>query len=72
MRTPSRAPQTATRVPSAAAKSALSYDEAQRQLWNLNAVIRLYQEVEIVCQALLIISGIGTVLYSASMFLHPI
>jgi hypothetical protein len=33
----------------------------------LDPVIHFYQQVEIVCHALLVFSGIGTVLYSVSV-----
>jgi hypothetical protein len=48
----------------------LNADNAERQLWKLDPMIRSYQQVENVCHALLAISGIGAVLYSLIVFLH--
>ena len=51
---------------------ATNADDIERRLGKVNAMIRLYQEVETICYTLLVISALGTVLYSASMFFHTL
>lgn len=48
----------------------LSAGNFERSFWKFDSVIRFNQKVETACYALLALSGIGTVLYSVSVFLR--
>jgi hypothetical protein len=47
------------------------HDKAERRPWKAHACTTLCRQVQSLCYKMLTIAGIGILLYSAGMFLHP-